>query len=545
MTADGGKHLSEGAQEASGGHKQAQGTATSLARGLLSVSSLTFLSRILGLARDVVIAATFAVGLHTDAFFVAFKIPNTLRRLTAEGAFTQSFVPVYNEQRRKEGEDSAAGLRDTMASCLALALVAMTVVGVVAAPLLVALIAPGFSGVEGKQELASDLLAITFPYILLISLTAFGGAILNSFGKFAAFAFVPALLNVSLIAAALLFANRFERPIEALAWGVVAGGVLQLAWQGTALWRFGQLPRFARPRLTPKVKKVASLTAQGAIGVSVAQLGIFISLVFASFLEQGSVTWLYFADRMMELPAGIIGAALATVTLPALSWHASHDDRESFSRTMDWSLRMALLIGVPAAAGLAMLSLPLAATIFQHGSYTPHDSEQTAIAIMAYSVGVPALVASRSLAAGFFSRQEPMVAVKVSIACLALTVALNFALVPLLRHAGLALALSIGATANALTLAALLLRRKIYLPQPGWNMFIFRVSLAVAAMALLLYWMRADIMAWTTLGALDRLYRLVACVAAGGAAYFAVLAVAGWRPGELRSPGGKEPVSAK
>ena len=517
--------------------KDANGLAPrSLAKGLFSVSSLTFLSRILGLARDVVIAATFAVGLHTDAFFVAFKIPNTLRRLTAEGAFTQAFVPVYNAERRTSGEKAAASLRDQVASCLAVALVLITVAGVVGAPFLVAALAPGFAEIEGKQEIASELLAITFPYILLISLAAFGGAILNSFGKFAAFAFVPVLLNLSLIFAALFFAERFERPIEALAWGVVAGGILQLLWQCGALYRNGQLPKIARPALSPKVKRIISLTTQGAIGVSVAQFGIMISLIFASFLEEGSVTWLYFADRMMELPAGMIGAALAVVTLPALSWHASHDDTNSFSRTMDWSMRMAMLFGLPAAAGLAMLALPLAATIFQHGSYTANDSEQTAIAIMAYSAGVPSLVATRPLASAFFSRQEPMTPVKVSIAALALTIAMNFALIPHLKHAGLALSLSIGATFNALILAALLLKRKIYLPVAGWNKHVFRIAAAVAVMAGLLFWLRGDPVEWTVIDSWERIRNLLGCVIAGGIVYFAVMLALGWRLSEMRSP---------
>ena len=432
-----------------------------------------------------------------------------------------------------------------MASCLALVLVVITAIGVVGAPLLVTVLAPGFSEVEGKMELASDLLAITFPYILLISLTAFGGAILNSFGKFAAFAFVPVLLNLALIAAALFFAESFDRPVEALAWGVVAGGILQMAWQGAALWRNGQLPRPALPRLTAQVKRIGSLTAQGALGVSVAQIGIMISLIFASFLEEGSVSWLYFADRMMELPAGMIGAALAVVTLPALSWYAAKGDRKTYSAIMDWSLRTALLFGIPAAAGLAVLALPLAATIFQHGSYTAHDSEQTALAIMAYSAGVPALVSTRVLAAGFFSRQEPMVAVKVAAVALLLTVALNFALVPHFRHAGLALSISAGATVNAAILAVLLLRRNIFSTSPGWNIFTLRMGISVSAMAVLLLWLRGDPLDWVAFGAWERVFRLLGCVVAGAVIYFVAMTSLGWRPKELRSPIVLPPDSGK
>lgn len=489
-----------------------------------------------GLLRDIVIAATFAVGLHSDAFFTAFKIPNLLRRLTAEGALTQAFVPVFNAHRRTDGEDAANAIRDDIASWLFIALAVISLVGVLAAPVLITVLAPGFAAIAGKQELAASLLRITFPYILLISLTAFGGAVLNSHGRFAAFAFAPALLNLSMIAAAILLAPRLDQPIYALAYGVVIGGLAQLAWQAVALLKHGQLPRLRKPRLTPQVKRTLKLTGQGALGVSVAQLGIVISLVFASFLVDGSVTWLYFADRLMELPAGLLGAALGVVALPTLSRQAAANNEHAYSAAMDWALRTALLFGLPAAVGMGVLALPLAATFFQHGSYTPHDSTQTALAIVAYSCGVPALAAVKVLAAGFFARQDAFTPVKISIAALVVTVGLNFALVPYLQHAGLALAVSIGASLNALGLAVLLLRRRLYTPLPGWGKYVSRLGVGCLVMGGLLFLLHKEPATWTTATAWTRVVELGICIGAGALSYFALLLVTGWRPRHNQPP---------
>lgn len=494
------------------------------------------MSRVLGMLRDIAIAATFAIGFHTDAFFTAFKIPNLLRRLTAEGALTQAFVPVFNAQRRTDGEHAANTVRDDIASWLLVALVVITIIGVLTAPLIVSVIAPGFAKIAGKQELAASMLRITFPYILLISLTAFGGAILNSHGRFAAFAFAPALLNLSMIGCAVWLAPRLAEPVYALAWGVVLGGLAQLAWQIAALIRYGQLPRLRIPRLNPQVKRTLKLTGQGALGVSVAQLGIVIGLIFASFLAEGSVSWLYFADRMMELPAGLIGAALGVVALPTLSKQVADKDPTGFSATMDWALRTAMLFGLPAAVGMATLALPLAATFFQHGSYTSTDSEQTAIAIVAYSVGVPALAVVKVLAAGFFSRQDALTPVKVSTSALLVTIALNFALVQQLQHAGLALAVAIGATFNAVMLAVLLLRRHFYRPSAGWLVYLARLAGGCIAMFALLLWLRGTSSDWTTATVLVRCAMLSSSVAAGALLYFSCLFATGWRPQHNRPP---------
>ncbi len=494
---------------------------------------LTLLSRVLGLVRDVTIAFSFAVGLHTDAFFAAFKIPNLLRRLTAEGAFTQAFVPVYNSARES---NKSAQLRNIIASWLTCVLALISVCGIIGAPLLIAVLAPGFAEIEGKSEAAVTLLRITFPYILLISLTAFGGAVLNSYGRFAAFAFAPALLNISLIGCAILLAPQLANPIEALAWGVIIGGLAQLSLQAAAMYKYGKLPRLAWPRLTPEMKKLLKLTGLGAIGVSIAQFGIVINLVFASFLADGSVSWLYFADRMMELPTGLLGAALGVIVLPTLSRQAHSDQQKPFSITLDWSLRIAVLLGLPAAFGMAVLALPLAATFFQHGNYTPLDSVQTSLAMFAYSFGVPALVCIKTLTAGFYSRQEIMVPVKISAVALAVTVAMNFALVPLLQHAGLALAIAIGVSVNALLLLGVLLYRHIYQPQPGWPGFLLRVLCGCVVMTLLLLWLRGQPSEWTQITAIERIAGLAIAASIGVATYFASLWLTGWRPSQMASP---------
>ena len=506
---------------------------TSLSRSFTAVFSLTLVSRILGLARDVAIASVFPVGLQSDAFFTAFKIPNTLRRLTAEGAMSQAFVPVYNSMRSKQGEEAAAHLRDLVASWLALVLMAIALLGVAFAPWLIEILAPGFEKVQGKQEVASELLRITFPYIALLSMAAFGGAVLNSFGKFAAYAFIPALLNISLIFSAIVLAPYFERPIDALAWAVIGGGVLQLLWQSVAMVRYGQFPRPVRLRLSPELVRICKLTGQGVLGVSAAQLSIFISLIFASFLDQGSVTWLYFADRLMEMPVGLIGAALGIVALPTLSRQFAASDARAYSATIDWNLRMALVMGIPATAGLAMLALPLAATIFQHGSYTPNDSYQTSKAIIAYSIGTPALISVKVLAAAFFSRQDMLTPVKISVFSMLLIIALNFALAPVLQHAGLALALSLGALVNACGLALLLRRKSDYVSGEPWLRNMAQFLVAAAAMAALLWWLRGDLDSWTMGSWIERVARLCGCVVAGVVAYFGVLGLFGWRPRHL------------
>src|SRR5580765_2465925 len=345
-----------------------------LLRALVTVSGLTLVSRILGYARDFVIARAFGAGLYTDAFFVAFRIPNLLRRLFAEGAFSQAFVPVLAEHKNRSTPEETRSLIDGVATALFIALAVAAALGVALSPVIVYLSAPGFAPDPGKYELTVLMLRICFPYIAFISLVALAAGIFNTWNRFAVPAITPALLNVCFIVAALGFAEHFEPPILALAWAVFAGGVLQLAFQIPFLARLGLLPRWRLDWRHPGVQRVLKLMAPAVFGVSVAQISLLINTIFASFLPSGSVSWLYYADRLMELPAGMLGVALGTILLPSLSKYHADDNHEEYSRLLDWGLRMTILLAVPAAAALAVIAMPLVASLFHYGRFGAADA---------------------------------------------------------------------------------------------------------------------------------------------------------------------------
>src|SRR6185312_2166668 len=350
-----------------------------LLRALATVSSLTLVSRILGFARDFFIARVFGAGLATDAFFVAFRIPNLLRRLFGEGAFSQAFVPILSEYRNRQSAEETRALIDCVSTALFLALVITAVLGMAAAPFIVYVSAPGFSGDPEKFALTALMLRITFPYIVFISLVALAAAILNTWSRFAVPAFTPVLLNVSFIVAAAFFAERFDPP-------VLAGGLLQLAFQLPFLARIGMLPRWRLNLGHTGVRRVLGLMAPAVFGVSVSQVSLLINTVFASFLVTGSVSWLYYADRLMEFPAGLLGAALGTILLPSLSRHHAGGATEAYSKLLDWGLRLTLLLALPAAVALAVLAIPLIATLFHYGRFTVEDAWMTRAALVAYSI---------------------------------------------------------------------------------------------------------------------------------------------------------------
>src|ERR1051326_9163224 len=337
-----------------------------LLRALLTVSGLTLVSRILGYARDFIIARAFGASLLTDAFFVAFRIPNLLRRLFAEGAFSQAFVPVLAEHKNRETPEANRTLIDGAATALLLALVLAAVVGIVAAPLIVWVSAPGFAKDPAKFGLTVTMLRITFPYIAFISLVAFSAGVLNTWNRFSIPAITPALLNVAFIAGAAFFAGHFDPPVLVLAWAVFAGGVLQLALQVPVLYRMGLLPRWRLDLSHPGVRRILKLMAPAAFGVSLSQLSLPLNTIFASFLVSGSVSWLYYADRLMEFPAGMLGVALGTILLPSLSKYYASSSREDYSKLLDWGLRITLLLAAPAAVALALLAVPLVTTLFQY-----------------------------------------------------------------------------------------------------------------------------------------------------------------------------------
>ena len=500
-----------------------------LLKALATVSSMTLVSRVLGFVRDAVIARAFGAGLATDAFFVAFKLPNLLRRVFAEGAFSQAFVPILAEYRRQRGEEGTRALVDHVATLLALALLAVTVLGILAAPAIVWLSAPGFAASPDKFRTTVELLRVTFPYIFFISLTSLCGAVLNSFSRFSVPALAPALLNVSFIVFALLLVPCFDPPVMALGWAVFAGGVLQLGFQLPFLRRIGMLPRLRLDLGDEGVWRILRLMGPAVFGVSIGQISLLVNGIFASFLVTGSVSWLYYADRLMEFPTGVLGVALGTILLPSLSRSHAEGGAEEFSRLLDWGLRLTLLLAAPAALALALLATPLVATLFHHGAFDAHDVAMTRDALVAYSVGLAGLILVKVLAPGFYARQDIRTPVRIALVTLAATQVMNLVFVWPLRHAGLALAIGLGACLNAALLYRGLRRAGVYVPQPGWGRFLGRLALAMVVMGAVLWFAAGDAAQWLSGGVLARAGRLAGVVAAGAATYFAALWAMGFR----------------
>ena len=499
-----------------------------LLRVLATVSGMTFISRVLGFVRDAIIARVFGAGLATDAFVVAFKLPNVLRRLFAEGAFSQAFVPILAEYKSKRGEAETRLLVDHVSGVLALALFVVSAVGVLAAPAIIYVTAPGFVASPDKYAVAVQMLRVTFPYILFISLTAFAGGILNTYSRFSVPAFTPVLLNVSFIAFALWAAPYFDPPVMALAWAVFVGGILQLGFQWPFLARLKLLPRF-RPRLDEGVRRVLRQMGPAVFGVSIGQISLVINTIFASFLVTGSVSWLYYADRLMEFPTGMLGVALGTILLPSLSKHYASSSPEAYSKLLDWGLKITLLLAVPAAAALALLAIPLLTTLFQYGAFSADDTFATRDAVVAYSAGLVGLILVKVLAPAFYARQDIRTPVRVAVVTLVVTQVLNAALIFPLRHAGLALATSLGACFNAALLFTLLRRRGIYRPGPGWGAFGLKLAAALLVMAATLWLTTGAAADWLAASAAQRVLRLSGVIVAGAGGYFVTLWVLGFR----------------
>jgi len=505
-----------------------------LLRAVATVSSLTLLSRVTGLARDLLISRIFGVSADTDAFNVAFRIPNLLRRLFAEGAFQQAFVPVLADTRASAGDAAMRHLVDHVAAALFWTLFFVSIAGIVAAPALVWIIATGLARDAQTFDLATTMTRWMFPYILCMSLVAFAAGVLNTFKRFAVPAVTPVLLNLSFIACALWLAPRMANPILALAVAVMAGGLLQLAVQGPALMRVGMLPRVGNPLAgfrDANVRRILRLMVPAVFAVSVAQISIIINTNIASNLVTGSVTWLAFADRLMEFPTALLGVALGTVLLPNLSAAFAEKRSADYSRLLDWGLRLTCLLALPAAAGLGLLSEGLVAVLFQGGKFSWHDVQQTALALIGYAIGLIGLIAVKILAPGFYAQRDIRTPVKIAVASLIVTQLSNLVLVPVFGHAGLALSVSLGACANAALLFAGLWRRGMFAPQVGWGGFLLRLVLALCAMIGWLAWIRLTI-DWQTVAATwaIRALALAGVIAAAGGIYFAALWLLGFRP---------------
>jgi putative peptidoglycan lipid II flippase len=492
------------------------------------VSSMTMISRILGFIRDMLFAQIFGANSSTDAFFVAFKIPNFLRRLFAEGAFAQAFVPVLSDYKEQGGHEALQRFVNRTGGTLALILMIVTIIGVLAAPGLIMVFAPGFLW-EGKQyDLAVQMLRITFPYLFFISSVAFAGGILNTFGKFAVPAFTPVFLNICLISAAIWLAPLMPEPVLALAWGVFAAGIVQLLFQFPALMRLGLVPRLRFGFKDPGVRRILKLMLPAIFGVSVTQINLLLDTLLASFLTAGSISWLYYSDRLVEFPLGVFGIALATVILPNLSKNHAAENPQAFSRSLDWGLRLVLLIGMPASVGLLLLAEPMISTLFQYHEFVHEDVVMAGRSLMAYSVGLLGFIMVKVLVPGFTSRKDMKTPVRFGIYAMCSNMVLNLILIFQFAHAGLALATSLSAFINAGLLLTKLLRHKIYVPAKGWWLFMLRIILATAAMGAILYY-GVDTSLWDAWNARNRAINLAMWIGISGSIYFIVLLLIGLR----------------
>jgi putative peptidoglycan lipid II flippase len=505
-------------------------------RATAVVGQMTLISRILGLVRDAVIAAVFGASEATDAFFVAFKIPNLFRRLFAEGAFSQAFVPVLATYKANSPLEDVRRLLDAVTTALGGILLCLTLAGSLGAPLVITVVAPGFVADPGKFALSVDLLRVTFPFLFFIALTALLAGVLNTYGKFAIPAFTPALLNVALIGSALLLAPRLPQPIYALAWGVMIGGILQLILVATAAYRAGLFPRVHWDWRHPGVQRILVLMAPAVFGVSVAQLNFLVDTLIASFLREGSISWLYFSDRLMEFPLGIFGIALGTVILPSLSEYHAGGRQDLFSDTLDWALRVVLLITLPAAAGLAALAGPILSTLFQYGQMTEFDVVMSARSLVTYALGLSGFIFVKVLAPGFFSRQDIRTPVKIGIVALLSNLALNLVLVWPLQHAGLALATSLAAFINAGLLLRTLLRTGVFRPKPGWGPYLGKVLAAASVMAVAVHLSAASIAHWSAWGASARVLHLALLIGLGIVVFVGACLLLRLRPRDLAQP---------
>lgn len=501
-----------------------------------TVGFLTLFSRVLGLIRDLIIARTFGADAATDAFFVAFRIPNLLRRLFAEGSLSQALVPALSDHRAAHEEHATKNFLGRIAGALFLWSLALTILGILTAPVLVLIFAPGFHSDAVQYARAVTMLRITFPYLFFISLTALASGILHAWGRFAVPALTPALLNLTMIAAAIWLAPRLEEPVAALAWGVLGAGALQLGFQIPALTRAGLLPRIRWGFRDPEVRRILYRMGPTIFAVSAMQINLLLNTLMASLLISGSVSWLYYSDRLVELPVGLLGVAVGTTILPHLANHHATRNCQGFSRALDWALRWAALVGLPATIGLVFLARPLVATLFLHDEFSLHDVEMASRSLSAYALGLLGFITVKVLASGFNSRHDVATPVRYGL----YTVLINAILSPILAltlaptgwaHAGLALSTALAALFNASLLLGKLIRDGVYRPAPDWFPFLGRALLANLALAVLLH--GASAFPWYGWHSSERLGHLGFWIGAGVSLYGSCLWLMGIRPRHL------------
>jgi putative peptidoglycan lipid II flippase len=508
-----------------------------LFKAIVGVSALTSLSRVSGLINQIVQAKVFGAGAVNDAFEIAFQLPNMMRRLFAEGAFAQAFVPLLAEYKGQRGEAATHQLINRVATLQLLALLVITVLGIIAAPWLVAIFASGFQKTAGKALLTTELLQIMFPYLLFISMTALAGGVMNIWRKFAIPAFTPVLLNVCMIAASLWVAPYFNQPIHALAWGVIAGGIAQLALQLYALYKVGMFPRLDFNFRDEGVRRMLKTMGPAVIGVSIAQISLLINVYYASYFGDGAVSWLKKADRLMELPIGLLGVAIGTVILPALGVMRNEKNEKGYGELLDYGMRIALIATLPAMAVMIVLANPMVATLFERGAFQINDVFQTGPAVAAYAVGIVALVWIKILAPAFYAQQDTATPVKIGIRVLLITQLFNALFVfvvfkryaPNLLHAALALSTSLGAILNAWWLYHGLKKRGLYKPQPRWTRYVWQLLGATAFATALVVAAKPVDAWWVNAGELPRVFMLSALFALGGFAYLGTLHCFGYR----------------
>jgi putative peptidoglycan lipid II flippase len=505
-----------------------------LLRTLAAISSMTMLSRITGLLRESLFARAFGQSAYTDAFIVAFRIPNLLRRLFAEGAFSQAFVPILSEYKTQHGDAATKGLVDHVATSLVWATLLVSAVGIVASPVLLWTIASGLERNPDAFDASVLMTRLMFPYIACMSFVALAGGVLNTWRQFKIPAFTPVLLNLSFIFAALVLVRFLHQPIYAMAIAVCVGGLLQVAIQVPALMKIGMLPRISMNPLAglhdPGVRRMLQKMGPAVFAVSAAQISLLINTSIAARLGEGSVSALQYADRLMEFPTALLGVALGTILLPNLSKASAEGDTTEYSALLNWGLRLTFLLALPAAVGMAAMSEPLIATLFNYGHFTARDIATSSAPLMAYSAGLVGIILVKTLAPAFYARQDIRTPVRIAVGVLVATQAMNLVFVPMLGVAGLALSIGLGACLNAAFLYTGLRRRGIYVPQPGWIGFFGKLAVSVLAMGAVSWACQAQF-DWAALRAHPwlRVGALLGIIAASGAAYFAVLFGLGFR----------------